>query len=183
MKYIISLLVLTAFILLVAFPGVAGEKPSNKYVGVKSCSMCHKTEKQGNQVGVWEKSKHTEAFKSLSSPKAAEIGKAKGLKKPASETAECLSCHTIVADAKMVEKTFDPKQGVQCETCHGAGSAYKSMSVMKDKAKAVAAGLMEYKDDAAIEKLCKTCHNEKSPTYKEFKFKESWAKIKHPKKS
>ena len=58
------------------------------------------------------------------------------------------------------------------------------MTIMKDKAKAVAAGLTDFKDDAAKEKLCKTCHNEKSPTYKEFKFKDMWAKIAHmrPKK-
>ena len=67
---------------------------------------------------------------------------------------------------------------MQCELCHGAGSAFKS--VMKDKEKAIAAGLTDFKDNAAIEKVCKTCHNEKSPSYKPFKFKEMWAKIKHP---
>ena len=51
---------------------------------------------------------------------------------------------------------------------------------MKDKAKSVGAGLHEFKDEAAIEAFCKTCHNEKSPTFKEFKFKEQWDSIKHP---
>jgi len=78
---------------------------------------------------------------------------------------------------------FDAKEGVQCESCHGAGSAYKSMATMKDKAKAMAAGLNMYKDDAAIEALCVTCHNDKSPTHKAFNFKEMWPKIKHAKKS
>jgi cytochrome c5 len=70
--------------------------------------------------------------------------------------------------------------GVQCEMCHGAGSSYKNMAIMKDTAKAVAAGLVIYKDRVVIEKKCKTCHNEKSPFYKTFKFEEMWAKIKHP---
>jgi nitrate/TMAO reductase-like tetraheme cytochrome c subunit len=50
---------------------------------------------------------------------------------------------------------------------------------MKDKARSIAAGMTEYKDDAAIEKQCRSCHNEKSPTSKEFNFQERWAKIRH----
>ena len=158
---------------------MAKESPTNKFVGVKMCIPCHKTEKIGKQADIWQKSKHAEAFKTLTTPKAAEVAKAKGLKKPASESPECLECHAIVADAAKVEKSFDAKDGVQCESCHGAGSAYKSMAIMKDKQKAAAAGLTLLKDDAAIEAMCKTCHNEKSPTHKEFKFKDMWGKIKH----
>jgi hypothetical protein len=149
----------------------------NKYIGVKMCSMCHKADKTGNQFGVWQKSAHAEAFKTLTGPKAAEIAKAKGIKN-AAEAAECLACHGAV-DAKLAEKTYDVKDGVQCEICHGPGSGYKNMAIMKDKAKAVAAGLHEYKDMAAVEALCKTCHNDKSPTHKAFKFDEMWGKIKH----
>jgi len=178
MKYTISAIVLFAFLLLITISGFAEGKTTNKYIGVKTCSMCHKV-----QLAVWEKSKHAEAFKTLSTPKAAEVAKTKGLKKSGAESAECLTCHIIDAKATETDKGFDAKQGVQCETCHGAGSAYKAMSTMKDKAKAIAAGLTAFKDEAAIEKYCKTCHNEKSPTYKEFKFKDSWAKIKHPKKT
>ena len=145
----------------------------NKYVGVKMCKVCHQSEKQGKQFDIWQKSKHTEAFKTLSSDTANAIAKAKGLKKTAAESPECLECHAITADTKLMA------DGVQCESCHGAGSAYKNMAIMKDKAKAIKAGLAEFKDEAAIEKLCRTCHNEKSPTKKEFNFKEMWPKIKH----
>ncbi|MBI3579553.1 MAG: cytochrome C554 [Ignavibacteriales bacterium] len=150
----------------------------NKYVGVKMCSMCHKSEKQGKQFDIWQKTKHAEAYKVLTTAKANEIAKSKGIAKPAAEATECLDCHAKARDAK--EASYDVKDGVQCETCHGAGSAYKNMAVMKDKAKAIAAGMTDFKDHATIEKLCKTCHNEKSPTYKEFKFDEMWGKIKHP---
>jgi hypothetical protein len=149
----------------------------NKYIGVKLCSMCHKADKTGNQFGVWQKSAHAQAYKTLTGAKAAEIAKAKGIKN-AAEAPECLSCHGAV-DAKLAEKTYDVKDGVQCEICHGPGSAYKNMAIMKDKAKAIAAGLHEFKDLAAAETVCKTCHNEKSPTHKAFKFDEMWAKIKH----
>ena len=144
----------------------------NKYVGVKLCGMCHKGEKKGSQLEIWQKSKHAEAYKILLGEKAAEIAKAKGLKNAANESPECLQCHAITTDAKLTP------DGVQCELCHGAGSAYKG--VMKDKEKAIIAGLTDFKDNAAIEKVCKTCHNEKSPSYKPFKFEEMWAKIKHP---
>jgi hypothetical protein len=145
----------------------------NKYVGVKMCSMCHKGEKKGAQFEIWQKSKHAEAYKTLTGAKAAEIAKAKGLKKAANESPECLECHAITEDSKLTP------DGVQCEMCHGAGSAYKTMPIMKDKAKAIAAGLTDFKDKAAIEKVCKSCHNEKSPTHKAFKLDEMWAKIKH----
>lgn len=155
----------------------------NKYVGVKSCAMCHKAEKQGNQFAIWQKSKHAEAYKSLATARADSIAKAKGLKKPAAESPECLQCHVVGygAAADLVDKNFDYKDGVQCETCHGAGSAYKTITIMKDRTKAVAAGLKLAKDDTEIEKLCRTCHNEKSPMFKGFKFDEMWGKIKHPK--
>ena len=81
-----------------------------------------------------------------------------------------------MADKSLVGAKFKVEDGVQCETCHGAGSLYKSMAVMKVKAEAYKKGLAEHKD---VAKFCKTCHNEKSPTYKEFKFDEMWAKVKH----
>jgi len=180
MKYTLSLLVLVALTVFLVLPGAAEEKASNKFIGVKKCSMCHKSDAKGNQFKVWSESKHSKAYTVLSSDAALKIAKGKGLKKPAIESPECLSCHTITADVKLLDKTFDVKDGVQCESCHGAGSAYQSMSVMKEKAKAIVAGLIEFKDEAAKEKYCKTCHNEKSPTFKEFKFKEMWGKVKHP---
>lgn len=45
---------------------------------------------------------------------------------------------------------------------------------MEDKNLAVENGLRIYDN---IEELCIKCHNEESPSYKEFNFKEMWAKI------
>ncbi|RCK77576.1 MAG: Cytochrome c-554 precursor [Ignavibacteriae bacterium] len=153
----------------------------NKYVGVKTCAPCHKGEKKGAIMEKWEKSKHAQAYQTLLTDAAKNIAKEKGLKKPAHESPECLECHVTAAkaDAKLLDKNFKKEDGVGCETCHGAGSAYKSMAIMKDKKKAIENGLTAYADEKAIEAHCKTCHNEKSPTYKEFKFKEAWAQIVH----
>ena len=175
MKNLILVFLLTACCVMFITPGLA----QNKYVGVKMCAMCHKNDKTGNQFGIWQKSKHSEAYKVLTSDTANAIAKKAGLKTTAAASPECLGCHTITADAKLCDKTFDAKDGVQCETCHGPGSGYKTMTLMKDKDKAVAAGLMLYKDDKEIEKKCVTCHNDKSPTFKAFKFADMWPKIKH----
>lgn len=157
-----------------------------KFVGVKTCAPCHKGEKKGAMAEIWEKSKHANAYKVLESEEAQKIAKEKGLKKVANESPECLECHVTAAkaDTKLLEQGYDKKEGVTCEACHGAGSAYKSMAIMKDKAKAIAAGLTEYKDEKAIDAHCVTCHNEKSPTYKEFKFARAWKAVAHllPKK-
>jgi len=67
------------------------------------------------------------------------------------------------------------EHGVQCETCHGAGSDYKSRKVMKDHDASIAAGLT-----IPDEQLCLTCHNDKSPTFTGFDFDEMWAKVNHP---
>jgi len=142
-----------------------------KYVGSKVCGMCHKSEKQGQQLKIWTDSKHAQAYKTLLTPKADELAKKGG--KKASETPECLKCH--VGEKTLVESAFK-EDGVQCETCHGAGSDYKAMAVMKNKEEAVKKGLNVPKD---VEKFCKTCHNPESPSYKDFKFNDMWKKIVH----
>jgi hypothetical protein len=51
-------------------------------------------------------------------------------------------------------------KGADCEKCHGAGSAYMAMSVMKDPVKAKAAGLVAKPDKAS----CSPCHKAGSIT-------------------
>ncbi len=52
---------------------------------------------------------------------------------------------------------------------------------MKDRKLSIENGLNPILvEDGSAEKLCLTCHNEESPTFKEFKFKERWEKIAHP---
>lgn len=159
------------------------DKAEYHYVGVKACGMCHKTEKQGEQLKIWENSAHAKAFEALKSEEAAAIAKEKGLEKPASESAECLKCHVTESgvDESQLDAKYVASMGVQCESCHGPGSDYKKMSIMKDREKAIANGLHDISaEDGSAAKLCVTCHNEESPTFKGFKFEEMWPKIAHP---
>lgn len=172
---------ITTALIAVLFVTLLFAAEPNKYVGKKSCTPCHTAPKSGKQAEIWKNSKHAGAYTTLTTPKALEIAKAKGIANP-SEAKECLECHSLgkTVAGDLLDSKFDIKDGVQCETCHGAGSTYKNGAIMKDKAKAIEAGMTEYKDAAAIETMCKTCHNEKSPTFKPFDFKERWEKIKHP---
>lgn len=153
------------------------------FVGANTCKMCHTGAAKGDQYGIWAASPHAKAFETLKTPEAEKAAKEKGLKVPASEAPECLKCHVtgFGADAAMFDAKFDKTQGVQCEACHGPGSDYKKIDVMKDHAKAVEAGLnpMQVADGTA-EKTCVKCHNQESPFFKGFKFDEYFEKIKHP---
>jgi len=148
------------------------------YVGTSTCGMCHKSEKQGSQLSIWQGSKHSQAYLSLKTEEADKIAKDKGFNTKAVETPECLKCHAsgYNVDAALLGEKFKVEDGVQCETCHGPGSDYKSKKVMENREEAVKNGLIVREK---IEDFCIGCHNAESPTYVEFNFEESWAKIKH----
>jgi hypothetical protein len=153
--------------------------PFFKYVGVNSCAnTCHKGDSKGRQLEIWQDSKHSQAFKNLQTAEADQIAKDKGFSTSAAETPLCIKCHVLGKDIDLAElnDTFDKTQGVQCETCHGPGSEFKKMSIMKDKQQAVANGLILHDNGA---EFCKTCHNSDSPTFKSFDYDQYWEKIKH----
>jgi hypothetical protein len=138
------------------------------YVGAAKCKMCHKSEKQGEQFPKWESRKHSKAFEVLNTEAAKEIAA------DAPDNPECLKCHAPLA-AKNAELKAE---GVGCEACHGPGSAFKKMSVMKDHAQSVAAGMTDYKSEDDIKKQCLTCHE--GAHDKPFDFAAAWVKVSHP---
>ncbi len=156
-------------------PADEGEKP--KYVGAEACAkICHKAAKQGEQLKIWQNSAHCKAYETLASEKAMSVAKEKGIENP-QEAEECLTCHVTAPGIgdEMKEPTFSKTEGVGCERCHGPGSLYKKMSIMKDIEKAKELGLQ-----IPDEQTCLECHNEKSPTYVPFTYEERWAQIAHP---
>lgn len=114
---------------------VAGDA---EFIGAGKCKMCHK-----EQYASWAETGHAKAFDRL---KPEEQGKA-----------ECLKCHATGESAEL--------PGVQCESCHGAGSGYKSMKVMKDPEASKAAGLL-----MAGEAECRACHEGAPHDQKEFDY-------------
>lgn len=178
MKKTLTGLVALAAVVAVAATAQAQEKP--KFVGAESCGMCHKNPAKGNQLGVWQGSAHSKAYATLATPKAKEIAKAKGIADP-QKADQCLKCHVTGHGAEAASLVGPPagkykvEDGVGCESCHGPGSLYKAMAVMKDPAQAKAKGLVD-----PTEGVCKKCHNAESPTAKAFVFAEMAKKIAHP---
>ena len=112
-----------------------------EFIGAGKCKMCHKV-----QYTSWSETAHAKAFDQL---EAEDQGKA-----------ECLKCHATGDSAEL--------PGVQCEACHGAGSGYKSMKVMKDAEASKAAGL-KTPDEA----FCKSCHEGAPHDQKAFDYAEA----------
>lgn len=153
----------------------SAQSADHNFVGVEACGRCHRMANSGDQLGQWQSTAHSGAFETLASDEAATVAAAAGVDN-AQEAEECLRCHTTGAGLtdENFEEGFDPTQGVQCESCHGAGADYAPMAVMRDHEQAVANGLV-----VPDEALCQTCHNAESPTFTEFDFAARYSEIQH----
>ena len=135
------------------------------FTGVGLCSMCHRGDTNHLIFEKWLASKHAGAFKRLDPAKGED-------KNP-----ECVGCHTTGFGAGGYAIGADNAakfEGVQCEACHGAGSAYKAVAVMKNRTLALQNGLI-----VPTEETCKTCHRSASPTFKGFDFTQALKMIDH----
>lgn len=163
--------------ILVAVTAVATAVLSSQnftYVGAAKCAICHKTETQGRQYPIWQGSKHSQSIAALSSSQAAEYAKQANIQNPA-ESPDCLKCHGPLHEKAPELKT----EGVTCEVCHGPGSEYKKLNIMKDVALAKQNGLIVYDNKDAIQKHCLTCHANSHG--KSFDFAAAFETIKHNK--
>jgi hypothetical protein len=123
------------FILLT--PRVHAEGP--EYVSHKYCRTCHSSS-EDNRYHSWLQSNHSRAFEALQGAEKANP--------------ECLRCHTTGHAGPVSDRiTRKDLRGVQCEACHGPGSLYKKMSVMKDPKQARENGLWDVKRE-----VCLKCH-------------------------
>ncbi|MBA4310562.1 MAG: cytochrome C554 [Chlorobiaceae bacterium] len=172
-----ALLTITLFSLFLISGFTVEITAQNKFVGVKSCAPCHKGEKGGMIHENWLKTKHADAYKTLLNEQSKEIAKKLGLKKPPHEADECLMCHaTGYFKGEQRMPSNKKEDGVTCEACHGAGSAYRTSHGKGKKEEGIKKGLVRGTNDP---KRCTNCHNSDSPTYKGFNYKKDWEKIKH----
>lgn len=154
--------------LLVGFP----TESRAQYLGAARCKACHLVQSKS-----WEQTGMAKSFEVLKPGAAAKAKTSRKLdpKKDYTRDAACISCH-VTGFGKpggfvSIEKT-PLLAGVQCETCHGPGGGYLKPNLMSlqnkeyKRAELLAAGLTAPED-----KICITCHNEKSPFYKPFDFK------------
>lgn len=159
------------------------------YVGVEKCGRCHEKELYGNQVAIWREGPHAKAYASLGTERAAEFARERGIEGSPQQADECVGCHVTAhgVDARLIKYDLDPNDSVQCESCHGAGADYRKRSIMSDREKSLAKGMIEQSAE-----VCLACHNDKSPSWDPnkytladgskagFDYEQAKAKILHP---
>jgi len=108
-----------------------------QFIGVKKCGECHP-----KNLDAWEKTKHYTAFSSLQ-----DVGQ--------SYNPDCVMCHSVgygFISGFTGENKTPEFINVQCENCHGAGSAH-------------AAAPKENRLTTPKEELCLGCHTDERDTH------------------
>ncbi|MCK4427037.1 MAG: hypothetical protein KAW16_00985 [candidate division Zixibacteria bacterium] len=152
------------------------------YVGISKCKMCHNSKKWGKIYDKWAATKHATAYTTLANKESKALAKKMNIK-DAQKSGKCLVCHVTgyEASAKLKGKKYSMEEGVTCEACHGPAGDYVTSHIKKDnKKQAIADGLIIPTEKLSKE-LCVKCHNKKSPTYQEFKYKKAIKLVEHHK--
>ena len=148
----------------------ATDGPGGTTLGVASCggSTCHgRQEADGkivrqDEILRWQEEStpggaHSRAFRVLREPRSIAIAKRLGIKDAASSS-ECLGCHSTAAAS--TGPRFQRNDGVGCESCHGASSAWLAShyAVGASHARNVAHGLIPLDNPKARASVCLDCH-------------------------
>lgn len=140
-----------------------------QYTGPGSCSSssCHgsvrpkqETRIAQNEYSIWVvQDKHAKAFEVLSNPISVRIARILGLPRP-DTASRCLACHALHVPAAQQAKTFDPSDGVSCESCHGPAASWLGPHTTRDWSheKSVELGMYDTKDLIKRTEKCLTCH-------------------------
>ncbi len=144
----------------------------HRYIGTKTCGMCHNSSLKGQMYDKWAATKHATAYATLASVESKAIAEEMGIK-DAQQDSTCLKCHVTGYGLPATDE-YSVQEGVTCEACHGPGQHYDDIRVMTKEEIRLQKGMI-----VPDEELCVTCHNEESPTYKEFKFKDAYKLIEH----
>jgi hypothetical protein len=139
------------------------------YRGVQYCVRCHNpgsTTTPGGErpIEVWSNSAHARAYHTLFTPRAKQLGKARGISTP-SQSPQCLKCHvTAFGAAAEISNEVASMEGVGCEACHGPSGGLHG-----------GGGEWDIQPIENRVKFCTKCHNDESPTWRGFNL-ESFSK-------
>lgn len=167
-----------------AVPARAGDGDPPQNEGVYVCKKCHSMTKRDYYDDVyelWEKSPHANAMKELASQASKDIAAKMGIADPTTDVG-CVKCHATAgeSDPTAQGKFYAREEGVTCEGCHGPGSRYKKKEIHAEAYdQAVTMGFSHIKTKDEVVKMCTTCHNPQSPTYRA-DFLTRWYKWQHP---
>ena len=148
----------------------------HRFVGVAGCAGCHSGPEMGFQFSRWRMGPHARAYAVLATPAAYEMARRSGVAGDPQTSYACLRCHATGAgfESGSFADGFDLRDGVQCESCHGAGEDYSPEAVMLDPAAARASGLRQ--PSAAV---CLSCHQQ-GHAGAPFDYQAAVARIAHP---
>jgi len=105
---------------------VAQEPELPLYVGQAVCGECHAPGCDGGVCSIPPVPAHAQACSVLDNPESVEIAALSGITGEPRRSVICLGCHAAAAEEgpRWTAGTFSLADGVQCETCHGAGSLH-----------------------------------------------------------
>jgi pentapeptide MXKDX repeat protein len=144
----------------------------HRYIGTKTCKLCHNSTLKGKIYDVWDSTKHATAYVTLASQQSKTIAEEMGIEDAQQDTS-CLKCHVTGFGLPATAK-YSMEEGVTCEACHGPGEHYDDIRVMTKPELYEQNGMIKPDED-----LCVTCHNQESPTYKPFNYDEAYKLIEH----
>lgn len=147
--------------------GRAGEEEVGVALGAMTCgeSTCHSASTpwpnssvSQREYVVWrERDPHAKSYQTLQSTRAKQIARAIGAGEP-TQAAKCLGCHSYTP-AK-AEEAHSVEDGVSCEACHGAASAWLGVhsSGLYFYGANLEKGMYPTTDASARAELCLGCH-------------------------
>lgn len=154
------------------FSPLRAEGSGARYEGVASCagSTCH-GRAEGNGAVVrqdellhWQEPSsqggaHSRAYAALTGRRGQQIAASLGLGS-ATSASECLGCHATVTPPQPRGESFQLSDGVGCESCHGASSAWLPVhyTVGASHAGNLALGMKPLEDPMVRAGVCLDCH-------------------------
>ena len=166
----LTLRVLAAFGLLIAFPATIAN--SNTFEGVASCagSTCHgRAEGNGavvrqDEIATWQERSspsgaHSRAYAVLAGRRGQQIARSLGLGN-ATQAPACLGCHATFVPASQRGDRFQISDGVGCESCHGPSGEWLAAHYARPATHAsnVSKGLTPLENPQARANVCLDCH-------------------------
>jgi hypothetical protein len=157
--------VVSAFAAAAVFLVLAGTASAEgTFEGRKKCYNCHKS--QGES---WDKTLHAKAMESLkpNTRKEAKLKAKLDPKKDYTKDKDCVGCHVTgwgKEGGYLVEEPEKFLIGVGCESCHGAGSAYRKIhrkageAFEKSQKTTPREKLVEAGEDFEFVEKCNACH-------------------------
>ncbi|HUY31927.1 MAG TPA: multiheme c-type cytochrome [Pirellulales bacterium] len=147
-----------------------------QFMGVTICADCHEKpsefrKRQGStkwvrltESAIWLKQdKHALAYQRIDTEPVRKWASLIGIKEPTTDP-RCLSCHCDEMPDSPNLDDFNRRQGVTCESCHGAGSRYRdehakpTWRVMPASEKRDHYGMIDVRDPRERTKQCLSCH-------------------------